>query len=222
MTDWSGEIEFGGSAGMQKDQKDQRKEEIIAAAGKMFAEKGYAGTLMADIAGAAGIGKGTVYEYFRSKEALFLAVFDWYMKTSREAASISISVLTLESAADRLQALGNAMIDFVQAFNEMYSLAFEFWAASASGSPQMKARFWKVFRETYQVFRDIIAAIIRDGIDRGEFRPDIHPESVASAVIGVWDGLGLQYWFDNEFDLRQTVDDFWDLLMKGALVSTTE
>ena len=55
--------------------KEAKKAEILQAAMQVFSRKGVAKTRMADIAVAAGIGKGTIYEYFRSKEEIFAAAF---------------------------------------------------------------------------------------------------------------------------------------------------
>jgi AcrR family transcriptional regulator len=54
--------------------KGQRREEILAAAKRVFAEHGFHGTAIADVARAAEISYGSVYWYFDSKEALFAAV----------------------------------------------------------------------------------------------------------------------------------------------------
>ena len=59
----------------RKDQKLSKKEAIFDAALRTFLEKGYEESRIIDIAEQAGIGKGTVYEYFSSKEELFLEMF---------------------------------------------------------------------------------------------------------------------------------------------------
>jgi TetR/AcrR family transcriptional regulator, repressor for uid operon len=53
-----------------------RRDQIIAAAADCFARSGYHVTTMADIAGAAGVSKGTPYLYFPGKEALFIALYE--------------------------------------------------------------------------------------------------------------------------------------------------
>ena len=53
--------------------KDARPAEIIDAGLREFAEKGFAGARLEDVARRAGIAKGTIYRYFADKEALFLA-----------------------------------------------------------------------------------------------------------------------------------------------------
>ena len=66
-------------------QKD-KKNRIIEAAAHVFAQKGYAGASVADIAVKAEIGKGTIYAYFDSGEDLFFAVFEWFMLQTGTAA----------------------------------------------------------------------------------------------------------------------------------------
>jgi AcrR family transcriptional regulator len=56
--------------------KARREGEILAAAARLFAERGYADTQMQTIADHLGVGNGTVYRYFRTKEALFLATVE--------------------------------------------------------------------------------------------------------------------------------------------------
>ncbi|MDP6593244.1 MAG: helix-turn-helix domain-containing protein, partial [Candidatus Marinimicrobia bacterium] len=56
-----------------------KRTQIIQAAIKVFARKGLERGKIADVAKEAGIGKGTVYEYFRSKEEIFSAIEDSVM-----------------------------------------------------------------------------------------------------------------------------------------------
>ncbi len=54
--------------------KEARPAELVSAALELFVEKGYAGTRLDDVAGRAGVSKGTLYLYFENKEELFKAV----------------------------------------------------------------------------------------------------------------------------------------------------
>lgn len=54
--------------------RDDRREQIIAAARTLFASKGYGATVIDDIAAMAGISKGLIYHYFPGKEELFVAL----------------------------------------------------------------------------------------------------------------------------------------------------
>ena len=52
--------------------REKKREEIANTAFLLFMQKGYTNTKIVDIAGAMNIGKGTVYEYFKSKEDILL------------------------------------------------------------------------------------------------------------------------------------------------------
>lgn len=193
-------------------QKQQKKARIIKAASQVFAEKGFSGTVMADIAVQAGIGKGTLYEYFESKEDLFFAVFEWFTQESGAAAKVGISALG-GSASERLEALSESLMHSWFEMKDLFTLVMEFWAASASS--QMRGRFKKAFKEAYADFRQIVSSLIRRGIEHGEFRLDVDPEAVAAALVGAWDALLLQAWFDETFDPLATAKQYVAVLIRG-------
>ena len=189
-----------------------KKNRIIEAAAHVFAQKGYAGAAVADIAVKAEIGKGTIYAYFDSKEDLFFAVFEWFMLQTGAAAKVSISHLG-ESAAQRLEALSDSIMGMWDEIQDAFILTIEFWAASSSS--QMRDRFKETFRRLYEEFRTIVVSLIRDGIQRGEFRSDINAESVAAALVGTWDALFLQAWFGKDFDPLITARNFLKVVIRG-------
>lgn len=196
-------------------QKTIKKDRILEAAAFVFSQKGYAGTVMAEIAARAGIGKGTIYEYFKSKEDLFFAVFEWYARKSSTSATVSISALS-GSVSERLEALNESIMNSWGELRDVFSLVFEFWAASASS--QMRQKFKDEFRKAYEDYRRIVSSLIRDGIDQGEFRFDIDPESVAAALVGTWDALLLQAWFEDTFDPMTTAKKYITILIRGLRV----
>lgn len=192
--------------------KIDKKNRIIEAAVMVFAQKGYASATVADIAARAEIGKGTIYEYFASKEDLFFAVFEWFKMQTGAAVKVNIAHLG-GSAAKRLQALSDSLMDMWAKIEDVFTLTMEFWAASSSS--QMQDRFKESFRQMYQEFRSIVNSLIREGIERGEFRPDINPEPIAAALVGTWDALFLQAWFDPDFDPLATASDFLAVVIQG-------
>lgn len=195
--------------------KAERKNQIIHAAAQVFAKKGFTGTVMDEIARCAGIGKGTIYEYFDCKEDLFFAVFEWYMKESGAAAVVGISALG-GTASSRLMALSDSLMKTWANMMDVYSLVMEFWAASASS--RMRERFKASFRQGYDDFRCIVSSLIQNGIDLGEFRSDIKPESIAAALVGTWDALLLQAWFDDDFDPVTTAENFMGVVINGLAI----
>lgn len=197
---------------IQLSRKEEKRALIIEAAAKVFARRGFAGTLMAEIAIEAGIGKGTLYEYFDSKENLFFAVFEWFVQATEAEAKVSISALG-GSASERLDALSDSLMSSWAQMEDMYSLVMEFWSASASS--QMRERFKQAFKNGYSDFRQIVSTLIRDGIERGEFQPQVDIDSVAAALVGTWDALLLQAWFDDDFNPLTAARGFMTVVING-------
>ena len=197
---------------IQLSRKEEKRALIIEAAAKVFARRGFASTLMAEIAIEAGIGKGTLYEYFDSKENLFFAVFEWFVQATEAEAKVSISALG-GSASERLDALSDSLMSSWAQMEDMYSLVMEFWSASASS--QMRERFKQAFKNGYSDFRQIVSTLIRDGIERGEFQPHVDTESVAAALVGTWDALLLQAWFDDDFNPLTAARGFMTVVING-------
>lgn len=91
----------------------QRRAEILERAAIFFARRGYQGTDVQDVADALGVGKGTIYRYFPSKEALFLAALDDGIRRMHE----HIEAARLE-AADPLDQIERAIEAYLAFFDE--------------------------------------------------------------------------------------------------------
>jgi AcrR family transcriptional regulator len=190
----------------------QKKNRIIAAAVTTFAQKGYAGTRIIEVAQAAGIGKGTIYEYFPSKEALFFATLEHLLvETGRQMEVLAET--TDGSVADRLMILAEQVIrDWLDKL-ELYGLVLEFWSATAALPG--RRRFRKAFNDGYTAFRGLLAALIQEGKARGEFKAAVDPENIAAALIGSWDALLFQAWLDADFDAFGASRDHMRVVVAG-------
>lgn len=189
-----------------------RRSTILAAAAQVFAAKGYAPTRIIEVARAAQVGKGTIYEYFPSKEALFFAVFEAMMADA--AASVAHVTETLTGDfAGCMQDLSDQIISTWIRDLHMYALVMEFWSATAS-SPG-RDHFRASFLEGYGGLRSVVGDLIRKGQDRGEVVKDCDVEAIASALIGTWDALLLQAWLDPKFDPLATSRAFMPVVLRG-------
>jgi AcrR family transcriptional regulator len=196
-------------------QKEDKKNLIIQAAAYLFAQRGFSGASIADIARNAGIGKGTVYEYFDSKEDLFFAVFQWYVTKTSTDLTVNISTLG-GSATQRLESLNHAVVNLWDEIQDIFALTMEFWAASSASI--MRQRFQDAFKNLYMDFRIIVSSLIQDGIDRGEFDKNVDTNAIAAALVGAWDALFLQAWFDPDFDPLDTAQKFMQVILRGLAV----
>jgi AcrR family transcriptional regulator len=190
---------------------------LVDAACAVFAEKGYASTRVADIAERAGVGKGTVYEYFSSKEELLFAVF--------ELTNAAISVRMDEALAaggsteEQLHNLLRLGAEVISEQIEMQPVILDFWAASRG--KEVEETYRRAVVASYTFFRNLIADFIRDGQKRGEFKASVDANSLAAIVVASVDGLGIQLYFDRSLDPHRITEAFGRLLYKSLATETT-
>ncbi len=169
---------------------------LVEAAAGVFAEKGYASTRVADIAARAGVGKGTVYEYFASKEELLFAVFESINQDV--AARMDAAVAKGGSSGEQLQRLLRIGAEVAAEQHEVQPVVLDFWAASRGKGFEEKYREKVV--ESYTFFSSMVSEFLRAGQRRGEFRDDVDVEALATMVVAAVDGLGIQLYFDPSID----------------------
>ena len=63
----------------------------------------------------------------------------------------------------------------------------------------------------------IFSSLIQNGVELGEFRSDIDSDATAAALVGTWDALLLQAWFDDNFDPVTTAENFMTVVINGLV-----
>lgn len=181
-----------------KDKKVAKREQLILAAVRVFSKNGYHETKMQDIATEAGIGKGTIYEYFKTKDDLFLAVYDSWMDEfelkMKESASATIDPV---SKAD---ALIDTAIEFYEHHAEHAPILLEFWAhALRSSDPHFLQRI----RDMKKTLSEVGSSVTKQLVKLKAFT-DVDVESFALLELGISDGIFLQWVLDGQgYSLRE-------------------
>jgi AcrR family transcriptional regulator len=156
--------------------KDARAPEILEAALACFAQKGFAGTRMDDIARRAGITKGTIYLYFDSKESVFKALAR--ASIGEQLAAVRAMVETFPgSSAELLRFVLTTMGNFVRTSDRV--ILPKMLLAEAGNFPEL-AKFWR--EEIIERGIGLFGSIIQRGVARGEFRA-IAPEHAARLCV---------------------------------------
>lgn len=156
--------------------RDPLKEgSILDRATEVFAEMGFQNADMQVIAEKAGVGKGTVYRYFRSKEELFMAVADAGLKTLE--ARIYRAVEGAEAVVDLVWRAGLAYAEFFRDHPELVEIFI-----------QERATFRGSIPDTHLVYRDknrgVLEEALRDGVERNVVRPvDVREATRALANV---------------------------------------
>ena len=198
--------------------RDAKRLQIVAAAAATFAANGYDATAMDDVAEAAGVSKGSLYDYFKNKEDLFYAVFEWYqLKVMQD------SVTQLEpglSAKEQIMRFVEATVSALVAQVCLYPVTLEVWAAAAKRGT--RERFATAMKTLYIEYRQSVEAMLRAAQESGELKKDMDAKAVAAMLVGAVDGLVLQYWLDPSFDPKDWTRTFFNALYGGIAVKQTE
>src|SRR5688572_30768205 len=115
-----------GAASGPKDVKERRREEILRAARRVFAQKGYHQTNIADIAAVLGMGHGTFYRYFENKRDIFRCVLEAGVGEIAGIADAEApdAADTLEEYTAQLHRIGRRLFDLFFADENVAHLLF--------------------------------------------------------------------------------------------------
>ncbi len=195
--------------------RQEKRRSILMAAMKVFAEKGFTKARMADIAETAGVGKGTIYEYFASREELFKETFLFFFEDFKKKSDYIIR--EVHSPAEQLSMYIKELSQTLrETHKDFLPVIMDFWAEGVRNRNKM-ASIHKLMKEAYTDFRHTLSGIISNGIANGEFE-EIDPSLSASAIMAAVDGLFLQWVIDPQiFDLCMAVEEVADFFLKGIL-----
>ncbi|MFA7248610.1 MAG: TetR/AcrR family transcriptional regulator [Dehalococcoidia bacterium] len=163
---------------------EARRADILDAARRVLVERGYAATTMQDIASAAGLSAGSIYNYFESKAVLLAAVAtecclaDRLMFAEHEARAASPTLALMALAGHIGEALTAA------GARDAAILRLESYLAAAR-DPQLGSVVAAALTEG----REAVTALVAAARERGELAADVDPPAVAMLLHAVVVGL---------------------------------
>lgn len=191
--------------------KEVKKQEILLAAMKVFARKGVANTKMADVAEEAGIGKGTIYEYFKNKDDIFAEAFHHFMEQMDTV--MAKRLFKIYDPIEKIAALIAGWIEIIQNnSSDFIEILMDFWAEGVRYKHQATVFDMK---KLYDEYRKMVAEILEEGIAKGKIRP-VNTTLTASILIAAMDGLALQWVLDhNVFQFNEVADALTKSFIEG-------
>lgn len=194
--------------------RESKRKTIMQAALKVFAEKGTDAAKMADIAVSAGVGKGTLYEYFPSKEDLIAG--SMIMLMDELDTHLGARLYPLADPLEKIRIFLAESCEFFINRPGMVNVLTDFWAAGIPrrGSEPLIKDLDKRFLELC----DWLASIIDEGVSLKVFRP-IDSRRLASILLAIVDGLLFQAMMDVlPKDLSRLLDTMFESLLEGIKV----
>jgi AcrR family transcriptional regulator len=184
--------------------KEATRARLLEAAAREFGRVGLERANIDAISLAAGYGKGTVYNYFASKEELFLAVVEEASTQATGAAEVPENA----SARERLRAILAAFCAWAGA-NDAFARVLV--RECLMGTPALHARVI----EAEAPITDAIAAAVADGARRRQLRTDVPAEQLALAIAGLADLALAQHWASG--GTEPTLEEIPELVLQVVL-----
>ncbi|HEY5315833.1 MAG TPA: TetR/AcrR family transcriptional regulator [Pirellulales bacterium] len=195
-------------SGVKTDRCAERREEILDAATKLFAEHGYADTDTQQLADKLGVGKGTLYRYFPSKRELFLAAADRGMR--KLCQYIDASIAAIEAPPDKIAEVVRSYLTFFAENPELCELLIHERAL-------FKDRKKPTYFEHREANRERLRSLYRAYIAEGQIR-DIPVDQLLD-VIGdlLYGTMFTNYFSGRQVSPEEQARGILDILFRGIL-----
>ncbi len=191
-----------------------KKTQIINAAVEVFARKGLERGKIADIAKQAGIGKGTIYGYFKSKDEIFNAIENMFIGDS--ITQIEKLANSKKSPTTQIEDIFNYSVNMHDTMGDTIIIISEMWAQHSRG--QLHGHKNSIFADMYSNYHKAIKEILTNGIKTGEFR-EMNKNGVATMLLALIDGIIWQnVIFKNDKKFTQWKKEAIKSFMNGILL----
>jgi len=187
-----------------RQQKKRRR--IIETASRVFAERDYHAVTMDGIAQRSGVGKGTLYRYFDSKEDLFIALMD-------EGLALLADRLEEEQKAEVPPA--EILSRMIHAIVRSFSEHLPFFRILNGDKGRLIVRKKQLFKERRRRLVTVLGRVLERGMASGVFR-QVDPEVTPSLLIGMVWGMVLNHSGQTTPEALAAV--IVDLFLHGTLV----
>ncbi len=188
----------------QAERTQQRKKQLISEATHFFAQYGYRGAKLAEIAKAAGITEPGLLHHFPSKAHLLMEVLAERDRADQQRFSPSAR----GDAGDPLASL-QELVEYNQTMPGLVQLFTVLVAESVEEQHPGHA----FFMQRYQNLRDQTAEDVRKAQEQGKIRDDIPAEDLVVMLFAMMDGLQIQWLFEPEkIEMARLFDQFQKFL----------
>lgn len=187
------------------------REEILRAAEKVFALKGFFQAKMTEIAQEAEFATGTLYRFFKSKEDLYFTLIDEKVEEINRLVQEELSKNTFPM--DRIRKALALQFDFVERNRDFFKIyisernRFE-WT--------VKEDLGKEIHQKMVAYIDHLSKVLKEGIQRGEFKP-LDPMDMAHALVGMVNSFIFEWMISPvPYPLISKIDTLLEIFLTGT------
>lgn len=187
---------------------EEKNRKIINTAIEIFSEKGFNKTTMQEIAEEAGVGKGTIYRFFNSKEDMVSSLLEISIDEISEQISSAIS--PLDDPLEKMKAIIKVELDYYYANRNLARfLVREMWG--------YQSKFLDHIRKIRESRATTIEQIIEEGMQKNQFKT-LDPQTITASLEGMILASTI-YWFTfhDEYPKKQIEENINRLFFQGIL-----
>lgn len=198
------------------DTNDRIAESILDAADRLFAQFGFKKTTVEEIAQEAGIGKGTIYLHFKSKEELGFA---WSCRIHREIRNRTMGLVeSCDRPSERVREFLRQRVLLRHEFFHVHRRSMD------GGLEFLRARLIERKEAFFERETALLSTLIAEGIVSRDFDAALHPDRTARVLIRATNGLLPSIFEPNPTDsisvLGSSVDDLAEVLIRSLRPQT--
>jgi len=183
------------------------KDDVVAAAGRLFAERGYHGTSMRDLGKELGLLGSSLYSHVDGKQQLLVEVVNRGAGFFQESADAALA--TVGSAADRLEALIDGHIGIVL---DHRSEVRTYLNEADALDPELRASVIAARDRYEEAFR----TVLKEGAADGSFRSDVDAPINAIFILSILNAVDRWYREQGRIDRDQLVGDIFEFVSDGV------
>ena len=200
---------------IRRQPREQTRTELLEAAARVFAERGYNGASVEAVADAAGFSTGAVYSNFKGKEDLFLALYE--ERIARRRKELRDAVEGAGGRAPGLSAAAASAADALGRDRDWFLLYLEF-ALHAARDDAFRRRFEALREEGLAELADGLA----DGLAHAGRRSPVEPADLARTIRALSYGLAIDELVDPDGDSPALLGRTLQLLFRGLRAEADE
>ncbi|WP_167555465.1 TetR/AcrR family transcriptional regulator [Gottfriedia acidiceleris] len=181
------------------------KDKIIAAALALFSKNGYEGTSLTEIAKVVGIQKPSIYNHFKSKEDIFLTIYENILWLHVKKVDELMGKISELSAKEQLYQILNLTFEYYIEFEEQSTFVNR--AVFFSPEP-LKDQLHKQFMESEEAMSTILRSVIDKGIKNGEIRTG-NVEDFVMSYYCLIDGIFIELSYYGAEKMKPRISNIW-------------
>lgn len=192
--------------------KESKRREIAAHAISLFAQQGFENTPVREITARAGIGKGTLYDYFKNKEEILGEIVQLIFREWNTL--IQNKIADRDDPLDQLRFLLEEGVALGERFEQAMIMYVDLWRRTVSkkGSDEFTQNFQAYLMDA----KANVCQIVKSAQHEGLIKADIDPHQLAFALVSLIDGICLHAMIlKDKIDTKSMSTAIFEMLLTG-------